>query len=184
MALKVPQQKDHFSKILNHQTLRSNSHDLQSEIENRKGRQAQGQRTDMSLASDGLTYTASLTYAEHVFSVDIRASRVLHVCVEAQGVRLEQRQQPRLRKHIFRWCQRNLFPHTKNSVSPQCPEPESLAEAIQAWEHPHLTAEHLSSGHGTRGDAWEQVFPDPATEQGVSSSNSFQEQNDGLFSVP
>lgn len=34
VALKVPQQKYQFSKILNRQTLRSNSHELQSEIEN------------------------------------------------------------------------------------------------------------------------------------------------------
>ncbi|KAF6327560.1 hypothetical protein mRhiFer1_008275 [Rhinolophus ferrumequinum] len=78
------------------------SGELQSELENRERSQAQGQRSDMSFVSNGLIHRGSLTHAQGVSSVDLGATQVLHLHLEARGVSMQQRQEPRLPEHVLR----------------------------------------------------------------------------------
>ncbi|KAF6384936.1 hypothetical protein mRhiFer1_008797 [Rhinolophus ferrumequinum] len=60
--------------------------------------------------SDRLTDEALLTHTEGVSSVDVGASQGLPVHVEDRGVRMEQWQEPRGPRRVFRWC-RKRFSH-------------------------------------------------------------------------
>ncbi|ELK11195.1 FAM75-like protein FLJ46321 [Pteropus alecto] len=97
--------------------------ELKSTLENRVHGQTQGQASDMSLASDSLTYKPSLTHAQGVSSVDVGASQVLHVHVE-DG--MGQRQDTWSPKHDLRWCQEKNFPSGGKRVSPPGPKSEEL----------------------------------------------------------
>ncbi|XP_032977923.1 spermatogenesis-associated protein 31D1-like [Rhinolophus ferrumequinum] len=100
--------------------------ELQSEPENRERSQADGPYSDMPVASDGLTYTASRAHAQGVSSVDMGAPQVLHVHVEDRGVCMQQRQEPWLPEHILRCGQDKNFPQTKRRGSHQGPKSEAL----------------------------------------------------------
>ncbi|XP_054935220.1 spermatogenesis-associated protein 31D1, partial [Physeter macrocephalus] len=100
--------------------------ELNFKLENREHSQAQGQPTDTSLASDNLTYEASLTHAQVVSGGDMGASQVLHVHLKDRGIRMEQQQEPRVPKHALRRCQDKNFPPTAKRVSPLEPKAEEL----------------------------------------------------------
>ncbi|XP_039731627.1 spermatogenesis-associated protein 31D1-like, partial [Pteropus medius] len=97
--------------------------ELKSTLENRVHGQTQGQASDMSLASDSLTYKPSLTHAQGVSSVDVGASQVLHVHVE-DG--MGKRQDTWSPKHDLRWCQEKNFPSGGKRVSPPGPKSEEF----------------------------------------------------------
>lgn len=95
--------------------------ELKFRLEKREQSQAQGQPTDMSLASDNLTYKASLTPAQGVSGGDTGESQVLHVHVEDRGIMMEQQQEPWVPKQGFQRCQDKNFPRTVKRVSsPGC----------------------------------------------------------------
>ncbi|KAB0358933.1 hypothetical protein FD754_003089 [Muntiacus muntjak] len=95
--------------------------ELKFRLEKREHSQAQGQPTDMSLASDNLTYKASLTPALGVPGGDTGESQVLHVHVEDRGIRMEQQQEPWVPKHGLQRGQDKNFPPTVKTVSsPGC----------------------------------------------------------------
>ncbi|XP_015328024.2 spermatogenesis-associated protein 31D4 [Bos taurus] len=95
--------------------------ELKFRLEKREQSQAQGQPTDMSLASDNLTYKASLTPAQGVSGGDTGESQVLHVHVEDRGITMEQQQEPWVPKQGFQRCQDKNFPPTVKRVSsPGC----------------------------------------------------------------
>ncbi|XP_043746887.1 spermatogenesis-associated protein 31D4-like [Cervus elaphus] len=95
--------------------------ELKFRLEKREHSQAQGQPTDMSLASDNLTHKASLTPAPGVPGGDTGESQVLHVHVEDRGIRMEQQQEPWVPKHGFQRGQDKNFPPTVKTVSsPGC----------------------------------------------------------------
>ncbi|KAF6384934.1 hypothetical protein mRhiFer1_008795 [Rhinolophus ferrumequinum] len=75
--------------------------------------------------SDRLTDEALLTHTEGVSSVDVGASQGLPVHVEDRGVRMEQRQEPRGPRRVFRWCRKKILPARKR-LSPQGPTSEGL----------------------------------------------------------
>ncbi|XP_015999263.2 spermatogenesis-associated protein 31D3-like [Rousettus aegyptiacus] len=97
--------------------------ELKSALENRVHGRTQGQASDMSLASDSLTYKASLTPAQGVSSVDVGASQVLHVHLKDS---MGQRQDTWAPKHDLRWCREKNFPPADKRVSPPGPKSEEL----------------------------------------------------------
>nr|XP_010951439.1 spermatogenesis-associated protein 31D4-like isoform X1 [Camelus bactrianus]XP_045371122.1 spermatogenesis-associated protein 31D4-like isoform X1 [Camelus bactrianus]XP_045371123.1 spermatogenesis-associated protein 31D4-like isoform X1 [Camelus bactrianus]XP_045371124.1 spermatogenesis-associated protein 31D4-like isoform X1 [Camelus bactrianus]XP_045371125.1 spermatogenesis-associated protein 31D4-like isoform X1 [Camelus bactrianus] len=100
--------------------------ELKCKLENREHSQAQGQATDMSLASDNLTYKASLTHTQGVSGGDMGTSQVLHVHLGDRGLRMEQQQETWVPKHVLRRCQGKNFPPTAKRVSPLGPKAEEL----------------------------------------------------------
>ncbi|KAM7241078.1 hypothetical protein CapIbe_007650 [Capra ibex] len=95
--------------------------ELKFRLEKRKHSEAEGQPIDMSLASDNLTYKASLTPAQGVSGGDTGESQVLHVHVEDRGIRMEQQEEPWVPKHGFQRCQdKNFPPAVKRVSSPGC----------------------------------------------------------------
>ncbi|XP_032492316.1 spermatogenesis-associated protein 31D1-like isoform X1 [Phocoena sinus] len=100
--------------------------ELNFKLENREHSQAQGQPTDTSLASDKLTYEASLTHAQGVSGGDMRASQVLHVHLEDRGIRMEQQQEPWAPKQALRRCRVKNFPPTAKGASPLEPKAKEL----------------------------------------------------------
>ncbi|TEA10896.1 hypothetical protein DBR06_SOUSAS7810007 [Sousa chinensis] len=113
---KLPVRQDPKSLDLKEQLFR----ELNFKLENREHSQAQGQPTDTSLASDNLTYEASLTHAQGVSGGDMGASQVLHVHFEDRGIRMEQQQKPWAPK------QDKNFPPTAKRVSPLEPKVKEL----------------------------------------------------------
>ncbi|XP_033714098.1 spermatogenesis-associated protein 31D4 [Tursiops truncatus] len=113
---KLPVRQDPKSLDLKEQLFR----ELNFKLENREHSQAQGQPTDTSLASDNLTYEASLTHAQGVSGGDMGASQVLHVHLEDRGIRMEQQQKPWAPK------QDKNFPPTAKRVSPLEPKAKEL----------------------------------------------------------
>ncbi|KAI4573528.1 hypothetical protein MJT46_004768 [Ovis ammon polii x Ovis aries] len=95
--------------------------ELKFRLEKRKHSEAEGQPMDMSLASDNLTYKASLIPGQGVSGGDTGESQVLHVHVEDRGIRMEQQQEHWVPKHGFQRCQDKNFPPTVKRVSsPGC----------------------------------------------------------------
>ncbi|KAF6384935.1 hypothetical protein mRhiFer1_008796 [Rhinolophus ferrumequinum] len=82
--------------------------------------------------SDRLTDEALLTHTEDVSSVDVGASQGLPVHVEDRGVRMEQRQEPRGPRQVFRWCRKKILPARKR-LSPQGPTSEGLGGGDPGW---------------------------------------------------
>nr|XP_019584827.1 PREDICTED: spermatogenesis-associated protein 31D1-like [Rhinolophus sinicus] len=111
---KLPDSREHLSG------------ELQSEPENREGSQAEGPYSDMSIASDGLTYTAPWTHAQGVSRMDMGAPQVMHVCLEDRGVCVQQRQEPWLPERILKCGQDKNFPQAKRRGSHQGPRSEAL----------------------------------------------------------
>ncbi|XP_057576608.1 spermatogenesis-associated protein 31D4-like [Hippopotamus amphibius kiboko] len=100
--------------------------ELKFKLENREHSQAQGQPTDLSLASDNLTYKASLTHAQGVLGGDMGDSQVLHVHLRDRGIRMEQQQEPWVPKHALRRCQDKNCPTTAKRASLLGPKAEEL----------------------------------------------------------
>ncbi|XP_066110842.1 spermatogenesis-associated protein 31D1-like [Saccopteryx bilineata] len=64
--------------------------ELQSKLEKRSHRQAQGQPTDLSHNPESSTDKASLTHAQGVSSADTGVSQMLHVHLKERKIRMEQ----------------------------------------------------------------------------------------------
>lgn len=75
--------------------------------------------------SDSLTDEALLTHTEGDSNVDVGASQGLPVRVEDRGVRMEQRQEPRGPRQVFRWYRKKVLQAAKR-LSPQGPTSEEL----------------------------------------------------------
>ncbi|KAK1334412.1 hypothetical protein QTO34_005417 [Cnephaeus nilssonii] len=100
--------------------------ELMWKTEKRKQSQAQGPCTHVSHASDSLTYTASLTHAQGVSSVERAAHQVLHVHLGNTGASMKQPQEPCVPKNISRLYQDKNFPTAAKKVRPTGSKPEEL----------------------------------------------------------
>ncbi|KAF6384941.1 hypothetical protein mRhiFer1_008802 [Rhinolophus ferrumequinum] len=81
--------------------------------------EARGQPSDMSDASDSLTDKGSWTHAHCVSTVDVGPSQGLPVHVEDRGISVEQQQEPRGPRRVFRWCRKKVLRQAGKRVSPQ-----------------------------------------------------------------
>ncbi|XP_054514089.1 spermatogenesis-associated protein 31D1 isoform X1 [Pan troglodytes] len=112
--ISVPQ--DPKSSYLKNQML------SQLKLVQRKHSQPQSHFTDMSFALDNLSSKDLLTNSQGISSGDMGTSQVVHVHLEDRGIRVAQKQEPRVPTCVLQKCQVKNFPPAVNRVSPVRPK--------------------------------------------------------------
>ncbi|XP_054356201.1 spermatogenesis-associated protein 31D1 isoform X1 [Pongo pygmaeus] len=112
--ISVPQ--DPKSSYLKNQML------SQLKLAQRKHSQPQSHFTDVSFALDNLTSKDLLTNSQGMSSGNMGTSQVLHVHLEDRGIRVAQKQEPRVPTFVLQKCQVKNFPPAIKRLSPVRPK--------------------------------------------------------------
>ncbi|KAM8804021.1 spermatogenesis-associated protein 31D1-like [Rhynchonycteris naso] len=155
--------------------------ELQSKLEKRSDRQAQGQPTDVSRNSDSSTDKASLTHAQGVSNADTGVSQVPRVHLEERRIRMEQQLQPQLRKDDLNLYQNKNLPQATKKVSPT----DSKSEKFSGGDAGFKTSEPKRKTFLTQEAALEEMlgskFPQTLSQKDQSPDNLFTKRMKRFF---
>ncbi|KAM8804022.1 spermatogenesis-associated protein 31D1-like [Rhynchonycteris naso] len=157
--------------------------ELQSKLEKRSHRQAQGQPTDVSRNSDSSTDKASLTHTQGVSSVDTGVTQVLHVHLEERRIRMEQKLQyrVRVRKDDLNLCRDKKLPQATNEVSPTNSKSEELGGGDTGMETPEPQRKTFLTQEAALEEMLGSKFPQTLSQKDQSPDSLFTKRMKRFF---
>ncbi|XP_066110457.1 spermatogenesis-associated protein 31D1-like [Saccopteryx bilineata] len=155
--------------------------ELQSKLEKRSHRQAQGQPTDLSHNPESSTDKASLTHAQGVSSADTGVSQMLYVHLKERRIRMEQQLQPRVREDDLNLCRDKKLPQATKEVSPTDSKSEELGGGDTGMETPEPRRKTFLTQDTVLGEMLGSKFPQTLSQKDQSPDSLFTKRMKRFF---